>query len=132
MGWGNVRTSGVAKDEEGNINLILKLRPAVGGGGKQGCKGRRGRVVGDYLVREAKVISVGEAFWMFGHEYTAAELYQYFLNARRLTTKRPHAWTNAERREAVVQHKEATGSWGLGKGLAVGEVAWRGKVSVVR
>ena len=61
-------------------------------------KGQVVSATGDYLVREAKVISLGEAFWMFGHEYTAAELYQYFKNCRRLNTKRPHAWTNPESR----------------------------------
>jgi len=118
---------GTAKDEEGNINLILKLKPA-GAKGRKGCKGS---AIGDYLVRSAKVISVAEACWMFGHEYSASEIYQYFMNARRLSTRRPHAWTNAQRRDAHLQHGAVTGRWGLDKGMVVGEVAWKGKVSVV-
>ena len=93
-------------------------------------KGTTGSAIGDFLVREAKVISLGEAMWMFGNAYTAVEIYQYFCNCRRLSTKRPHAWTNAERREAILQHKGETGRWGLGKGSAIGEIVWEGKVSV--
>ena len=128
QGWDRAGAeTAAAKDDEGNINLVLKL---AGPAGK--LKGQVGSAIGDYLVREGKVISVGEACWMFGHEYTAAELYQYFQNARRLTTKRAHSWTGAERREGVIQHKGATGRWGLGKGSAIGDVAWQGQVSVAR
>ena len=119
---------GTAKDEEGNINLILKLKPA-GAKGRKGCKGA---AIDDYLVREAKVVSVAEACWMFGHEYSASDIYQYFMNARRVCTRRPHAWANVQRRDAQMQHRAATGRWGLGKGIAAGEAAWKGKVSVVR
>ena len=114
QGWEWAPDNATAKDDEGNINLVLKLAPASGGSGGS-LKGKEGSAIGDYLVREAKVISLGEALWMFGHDYTAAELYQYFCNCRRLSTKRPHAWTNPQRRDAVLQHKGATGRWGFGQ-----------------
>ena len=129
MGWEKAVDPGTAKDAEGNINLILKLSAACGCSGK---KGRKGSALGDYLIREARVISVGEVCCMFGHLYTAAEIYQYFINARLLSTRRPHSWTNRERRQAVEQHYAETACWGQGKGSAVGDVSWTGQVSTVR
>ena len=61
------------------INLVLKLKPAVGG------KGGKGSAIGNFLVREAKVIALGELMWMFGDTYTATEIYNYFSNCRLLT-----------------------------------------------
>ena len=128
-GWDRAGAeTAAAKDDEGNINRVLKVQLASHAGK---LKGKVGSVLGDYFVREAKVFSVGELCWMFGNDYTAAELYQYFVNCRRLSTKRPHAWTNPERREAVLQHHRETGRWGLG-GSAIGGIVWEGQVSAAR
>ena len=124
-GWAGAETA-AAKDDEGNINLVLKLAGPAGN-----LRGRVGSAVSDYLVREAKVVTVGELCWVFGNDYTAAELYQYFVNCRRWSTKRPHAWTNPERREAVLQHHRETGRWGLGRS-AIGGIVWEGQVSAAR
>ena len=52
---------------------------------------------------------------MFGRLFTARELYDYFVNAQRLTLKRTHAWTNQRRQAQNEQHHELTGQWGLGR-----------------
>ena len=122
---------GTSKNDQGEINTILKLKQkdatsAFGG------KGQVGSAIGDYMVWESTVMSIGELLWLHGNDYTASELYEYFVGARRCTSKRPHPWTNPERREAVVAHKGKTGRWGLGSGLAIGSVAWKGQVAIVR
>ena len=131
-GWIGYKDPSSAKDTEGNINLILKLKPACVSGGKKGSKGYRGSSIDDYLVRSAKVISIAEMCLFHGHEFTAGEIYQYFVQCKRLCTKKDHSVTSSVRRAAVVQHHAETGRWGLGKGVDVGGVAWSGKVSTVR
>ena len=37
-----------------------------------------------------------------GENFTAGELYAYFVNARKLTCKRPRAWINPERRQQLL------------------------------
>ena len=88
-------------DSEGRYNLILAHQSDFGG--KESFK-----------VRVCKVISLAELFWFFGAEYTAHELYAYYVNARRLVLMKPHSPTNPARREQVVAHYRSTGRWGMG------------------
>ena len=53
--------------------------------------------------------------FVFGRLFTARELYDYFVNAQRLTLKKTHAWTNQRRQAALEQHHKLTGQWGLGR-----------------
>ena len=85
------------RDREGRYTTTL----AVGNGG-------------GFKARQARVISLAELFWFFGTEYTARELYAYYVNARRLVLTKPHSPTNKERREMVVAHYATEGHWGLG------------------
>ena len=62
------------------VNSILKM-PASGG--SMGGFGDE-----HYFVRSATIVGLGELLWFFGMRYTAAELYSYFSNARKLTLKR--------------------------------------------
>ena len=91
------------RDVEQRYNNILALaQPAFGGG----C--------GGFKVRVCKAIALAELFWFFGAEFTARELYAYYVNARRLVLCRPHPHTNADRHDMVRAHYASTGYWGLG------------------
>ena len=67
---------------------------------------------------------VGGAFLVFGNEYTAYELYAYYVNARRLVLMKPHSPTNPVRRQQVVAHFQSTGQWGMGN-VGVGDLVHR-------
>ena len=90
--------------------------PAVGGSVNGDPEGRFCTILAHqhtdgapaFKARQARIISLAELFWFWGHEYTAHELYSYYVNARRLVLNRPHAWSSKERREMVAGH------WGLG------------------
>ena len=115
-----------SEDSEGNINAILRLSPTNRDGIRRHCKGS---AVGDFLVRSARVFSLAELMWFWGHLYTAKELFSYAIQSRRLTIKRPHSWTNDTRRQAIEQHHQDAGRWGLGRDVRVGDAAWKGKVA---
>ena len=72
-------------------------------------------------MRKAQVIGLGELLFFFGEKFTAGELYAYFVNARKLTCKRPRAWINPERRQQlllwqqVINHHALTNTWGMGR-----------------
>ena len=74
-----------------------------------------------FFVRKARVIGLGELLFFYGEKFTAGELYAYFVNARKLTCKRPRAWTNAARRQQlllwqqVINHHALTNTWGMGR-----------------
>ena len=69
-----------------------------------------------FFVRKAQVIGLGELLFFFGEKFTAGELYAYFVNARKLTCKRP-------RRQQVIHHHALTNRWGLGRETPVGQWA---------
>ena len=60
----------------------------------------------------------------FDSEYTAHELYVYYVNARRLVPTKPHSTTNPLRRQQVVAHFQSTGRWGMGN-VGVGDLVHR-------
>ena len=66
-------------------------------------------------MRTARVFALAELFWFWGHEFTARELYAYYVQTRRLVLTKPHSTTGAERREMAVAHRYTTGRWGLGR-----------------
>ena len=74
-----------------------------------------------FFARKAQIIGLGELFLFFGEMFTAGELYAYFVNARQLTLKRPHAWTSPTRRQQVINHYVLTNKWGLGSQTPVGQ-----------
>ena len=78
-----------------------------------------------FFVRKAQVIGLGELLFFFGEKFTAGELYAYFVNARKLTCKRPRAWTNDGRRQQVINHHALTNRWGLGRETPVGQTDHR-------
>ena len=91
------------QDPEGRYCTILAHhQPAIGGAPA-------------FKVRTARVISLAEIFWFWGHEFTARELYAYYVHARRLVLTRPHSDTNPRRREMVQAHHATTGRWGCGR-----------------
>ena len=63
-----------SRDPERRYNNILAA-PAVGGGGG-----------GAFLVRVCRIISLAELFWFWGTQYTARELYTYYVHSRRFHT----------------------------------------------
>ena len=67
-----------------------------------------------FKVRSARVIALAELFWVFGIDYTARELYAYYVHARRLVLNRKHPQASIERREQVHAHYQTTGYWGCG------------------
>ena len=110
-----------AGDVEDRINHVLRIAPAdpapapaVGGGRLE--------------VRYARIVGFAEILYYFGNEFTAAELHAYWCNCRRLCTRRAHPWTNPDRKAATRAHHAATGRWGLGRGVGIGEVAWSGRI----
>jgi hypothetical protein len=86
------------QDPEGRYNLIF----AAGDDGD------------GFKVRVCRICALAELLWFFGTDYTARELYSYYVNCRRLVLQRPHAWTNQERMRMVQAHYYSTGRWGLG------------------
>ena len=112
-------------DVEGRINHVLRRAPASGGGGGAAPPAVGG---GGFEFRACRIIGFAELLHFFGNEFTAAELHCYWCNARRLCTRRAHPWTNPTRKAATQSHYAATGRWGLGCGVAVGDIAWSGRI----
>ena len=124
-----------AGDPEGRINHVLRrapAEPAVGDGapgvGGAPAAGGAPAVGGTFEVRHCRVIGFAELLWFFGNEFTAAELHAYWCNARRVCIRRQHPWTSQDRKAASREHHTATGRWGLGRRVAVGDTAWSGRI----
>ena len=64
-----------------------------------------------FFVRKAQVIGLGELLFFFGEKFTAGEFYAYFVNARKLTCKRPRARVNPERWQQLLLLWQ-TNTWG--------------------
>ena len=114
-------------DVEGRINHVLRRAPASGGGGGAAPPAVGGSG-GGVEFRACRIIGFAELLFFFGNEFTAAELHCYWCNARRLCTRRAHPWTNPARKAATQSHYAATGRWGLGRDVAVGDIAWSGRI----
>ena len=65
------RLADPTQDPERRYNNILAA-PAFGGGGGSG-----------FMVRVCRIMSLAEVFWFFGNQYTARELYNYYIHGRR-------------------------------------------------
>ena len=106
---------GKCKPRQGSGDVISTILKKSASGGDQ------------FFVRKAQVIGLGELLFFFGEKFTAGELYAYFVNARKLTCKRPRAWINPERRQQlllwqqVINHHALTNTWGLGREMPVGQ-----------
>ena len=70
---------GKCKPRQGSGDVISTILKKSASGGDQ------------FFVRKAQVIGLGELLFLFGKKFTAGELYAYFVNARKLTCKRPHS-----------------------------------------
>ena len=99
---------GKCKPRQGSGDVISTILKKSASGGDQ------------FFVRKAQVIGLGELLFFFGEKFTAGELYAYFVNVRKLTCKRPRAWTNDARRQQVINHQALTNRWGLGRETPVG------------
>ena len=110
---------------EGRINHVLRRAPAPAVGGVGGAPAVGG---GGFEFRCCRIISFGELLYFFGNEFTAAELHAYWCQSRRLCTRRARPWTNPARKAASQSHYAATGRWGLGRDVAVGDIAWSGRI----
>ena len=120
-GKGKPKQGADGRDDEGHVNHVLRITPAVGGGGVAPAVGG-----GSFEAHASRIINFAELMWIFGEEFTAADLHAYWYNARRISVRRAHAWSNPHRRAAQQAHHRATGRYGLGRGVAVGETAWKG------
>ena len=69
-----------------------------------------------HYKREASCFGLAELFGRFGHQYTAKQLYRYYLAARILVQKRAHGKSAPERQAAAQQRYKATGRYGFGRG----------------
>ena len=70
---------------------------------------------GGFKARTARVFALAELFWFWGHEFTARELYAYYVHARRLVLTKAHSTIGEERRAMVVAHHQTTSRWDMGR-----------------
>ena len=119
---------GQVQDDEGRINHVLRITPALGCAANGDGGGEAPAFVGGVEARAARIISFAELLLFFGEDYTAAELHTYWCNARRLSVRQAHAWTNPTRRSAQQAHHKAAWRYSLGSGVGVGETAMSGTV----